>query len=557
MKKPLLLLSLLTITLAFNAQITVSKSSVATSLNPSLLGLNGRSTEGPSWTDNNFLSMVAEMNPAYVRYPAGTQGNEWNWKTGTFIPGYGNSPYTFTIPMLINGLPAGSKIIYMANIVLPTAQTGITFSTTTDAVLSTDATLTAKITDILDALNEFNKNGHVPEIVELGNELYFNNTEAGVYAQNPTLYMTHAKKIAAAIKTAYPNCKIILCTTKGGTNSRDAWNNGVFNALAADTSFKNMIWGVVQHHYINDTYGLTDAVTTNATGETLIREGIQYVQESQSDYALVPSYLKLMVTEFGCTKKTADGLWVNGLRTANMTLSFMQLGTKVDNLMWHHITDDPNVLNITNMKLGPSGLAFSLLNEAMDSMTTYHKLLYSNMSATDAYATLYGFHFENDTEESILMVNWGSSTYNATNLSGLFQSSTNVLYARQYWSSSLTTSPVYSGTNVNTVKSTTLSSYNIKPYSITAIRVQKPTSGTNDALMDKLFRISTHNHRLQIQTTDNIQGDVSITDVTGKTCYSGKLTGQTTTVDMQNSILPFGILQIKSEKGLFVRKISF
>lgn len=476
----LLLFSLLTFSLF--SQITISVGTTSYSINPSLLGLNGRSTEGPSWTDATFLSMVADMNPAYVRYPAGTQGNQWNWSTGTFIASLGmNAKEIFYIPMFVNGLPQGAKIIYLVNMVLPTPQTGITFTTTTDAVLSTDATLTAKITDILNALKAFESAGHLPEVCEIGNELYFaNSTEAGVYAGNATFYLQHARAITLAIKNKYPAMKIILCTTKGGTTSRAVWNNTVFNALSTDNQLRAAVYGVVQHHYINDTYGYAGTVTDLTTAKTIIDEGITYVQDVVADYSVVPSSMKLWITEYGATKVSADGMWAAGMRTATMTLSFMLMGVKVDNLLWHHITDDPNILNSTKTKAGPSGMAFMMLAKAMNGCNTYKKLVFSNMSATNVYAGLTGYKFIADGVENIFILNTENTTYSNVNLNGLFGSGT-LQFAKQYWSQTPYVADVTPTTNISVNTSTVLNSYQINPFSMTVISKKLNTENTQIA----------------------------------------------------------------------------
>lgn len=531
-----------------SAQPLVSVGTTTYTLNPSLLGLNGRSTEGPSWTNAPFLSLVQEMNPAYVRYPAGTQGNQWNWKTGTFIASLGLTPKEiFTIPMFVNGLPQGAKIIYMVNMVLPTEQTGITFSTSTDTQLATDATLTAKLTDILNALDEFNKAGQLPDACEIGNELYFSNVYAGVYANNPAFYMQHAKIIALAIKNKYPAMKIILCTTKGGTTSRDNWNTTVFNAINADVQLKAAVYGVVQHHYINDTYGNVNAVTDNVMAKTIIDEGITYVAESAADYSTVPSTLKLWVTEYGATKITADGMWCSGLRTATLTLSFMKMGPKVDNLLWHHITDDPNVLTTTKTKLGPAGIAFSLLSKAMNGCSSYKKLVFSNMLATNDYAGLTGYKFMANGVENILILNTENISYSGVNLASLTGNGT-LQFAKQYWSSTPYLPDVSTTVNISVNTSTNLSSYVINPFSITVFSKQINTSNSYNTL-----NVSTRIYPNPVKDILNIEGDanfVNVYDIAGSVIgvkYS-KLSNNKLVLDFSNLKKGIYFVQTHAEK---------
>lgn len=555
MKLKLLLIALPLLTTVLHAQLSIRTESEQIPLNTHLLGLNGRSTEGPSWSSSSFKTLVAEMNPAHVRYPAGTQGNKWNWKTGNFITGHGNSSYTYTIPMLIKGLPQRSKIIYMVNMVLPTPQTGITFETSKDEILKTEETLNAKIADMLNALSEFETNGHLPDAVELGNELYFNNEEAGVYAADPVFYMAHAKIITQAIKQKYPGIKILICTTKGGTKGRDNWNNNVFSILKNDPGFNAMVYAVVQHHYINDKYGYLDPVTDNSIAELIAREGTGYVHEIKSDYNLVPDDLRLWITEFGATKRTSDGMWASGLRAANMILGFMELGPKVDNLIWQHITDNPNVLNTTQMKTGPAGMAIAQLNQAMEDKTSYCKLSFGADGAGDA--NIYGYKFSNNNEESILIVNHGSNEYLRTNLSGLFQG-TEVIYARQYWSTSLINSPVYNGSGyITTQTAKNIYSYNLRPYSVTAFRVRKNTTSIGQPTEAKPFGVypTVTDHFFTVINSSDTKAYGKLYSSTGKMIAEHKINREQT--DISVAALPSGIyfLTIHSPLGNFSHKL--
>jgi len=531
-----------------SAQPTVSVGTTSYTINPKLLGLNGRSTEGPSWTDNTFLSLVNEMNPGYVRYPAGTQGNQWNWKTGTFIALLGmNAQEIFTIPMFVNGLPQGTKIIYMVNMVLPTEQTGLTFTTTTDAHLATDATLTAKIVDILNALAAFETAGHLPEVCELGNELYFTNVHAGVYANNPTFYLQHAKSIALAIKNKYPSIQIILCTTKGGTTSRDLWNNTVFTKLSTDSELNAAVYGLVQHHYINETYGNMVAVTNVETAKIMIDEGISYVQDLSSDYAVVPSGKKLWITEYGATKPSADGMWAAGVRAALMSLSFMNLGPKVDNLMWHHITDDPNILNSAKNKLGPVGIAFAQLSKAMNGCSSYKKLVFSNMSASNAYAGLIGYKFFAKGVENILILNTENTTYTGLNLSGLTSAGT-WNFAKQFWSATPYNTDVSTSSNISVNISTNLSSYQLNPFSISVFSKSLNSANVENRGIDavKVFPTIFDN---EISIESDINTVFSVSDISGRLVATAKLNAGV--YKLNTSIYLSGIYFVKIREKVF------
>ena len=162
--------------------------------------------------------------------------------------------------MFVSGLPEETSIIYVVNMARPTPNTGIHFEASVE-ILKSEATLQLKINDMLAALQEFENAGKFPEAIELGNEFYFTSEHASIYASNPELYIAHCKEICSQVKELYPDLKILLITTKGGTTLRDLWNNTIFNAFADDLEFKSNIHAVVQHHYISDNYGDLAEVT--------------------------------------------------------------------------------------------------------------------------------------------------------------------------------------------------------------------------------------------------------------------------------------------------------
>ena len=341
--KPLLVgLILLAGVNILGAQTVVSLVGEGRDISPVIFGFNGRSTEGPSWSDDTFLSIVDSMYPGSVRYPAGTQANYWDWRYGTFIEGSGKTAsYIFTIGDFAKGLPAETNIIYVVNMARPTPATGISLNAPAD-VLESISTLQLKILDILEAIAEFESHGRLPDAVEFGNEFYFDNEHGAIYAANPHLYLQHSKILATAIKSEYPSIKILLCTSKGGTSGRDYWNNSVFTALATDSELIPLIHGVVQHHYINSNYGDPTIVTDLETSERAIAEGFIYTGEIVPDYEMVPDGFRLWITEYGATKENAESTWASGLRAGAMTMGMLDLGENLEMLNFSPITNHPD-----------------------------------------------------------------------------------------------------------------------------------------------------------------------------------------------------------------------
>lgn len=358
---------------AAGAQDKVGLASEARPIPKYLFGMNGRSTEGPSWDNQEFLNLVRRLAPRIIRYPGGTLSNYWDWRTGTFIQGVGKkSAYPYTIPMVVQGLPPQTAIVYVMNMVRPTPATGYSWDNTSTSL----EVLNKKIDDALAALQAFKAAGKLPVAVELGNELYFNNDEAGIYANKPKLYVEHAKIISQRIKEAFPEIGIILCTTKYGLPPRDAWNEAVLEALASDPDFRGRVQGIVQHHYLNEKYGGQETITDDASAIQAIAEGYQYTLDVRDSYDKVPEGLELWLTEYGIdrAKANANDTWAAGLRALAETFGWIDLGPKIANLSYHHLTYNPDMIDVSAMKQGPIGMTLGFLNTSARNMTQMQKL---------------------------------------------------------------------------------------------------------------------------------------------------------------------------------------
>ncbi len=537
-------------------QISLKKTEPARNLSPTLIGYNGRSTEGPSWENTAFLSMVENLNPGMVRYPAGTQANYWDWRTGAFIEGSGKtSSYTFTIPMLVEGLPQESDIIYVMNMARPTPATGISLDASA-SVLKSDATLQKKIEDMLAALSEFENSGRLPEAVELGNEFYFSNEHAAIYAANPDLYLQHSKTICKAIKAVYPGLKILLITTKGGTSGRDSWNEAVFSTLAVDSEFSEMVAGVVQHHYINENYGDPTTVSDLQTAKIAMAEGFHYTRESLSDYNLVPQDQKLWITEYGATKPNADGTWASGLRAVAMTMGWIELGEKIQQLCYHHITNDPDVINKDKMKLGPAGMTLGLLGAASREKTQVQGVDFSNNPAIgSSVETLHGFLFKNESEESLFLLNLGEEGHIGIDIEGILDYDSN-REIMQYWSEQPYQSSVYRGKGVNEESKKVATTVDLKPFSVSLITASQIT-GFNESQHQKGIKI----YPTVIETFFTVElpsgiheANISIIDISGRVCYQ-KQVNESATQHSPKLIPGWYLVNVTGGTGSFTGRV--
>ncbi|MCK5907091.1 MAG: hypothetical protein KAG37_05835, partial [Flavobacteriales bacterium] len=323
------------------------------------------------------------MNPDVVRYPGGTQANYWDWRVGKFIDNTDKNWGTkevLKIPEFIDFIPSRTKVIYVVNMARPTPATGVDVNSS-EQILKSDATLDKMIIDMKAAITKFVSEGVTPYAIELGNEYYFGNEEGGIYhiiegsnnsyyagrdaitgtgiehsggsktqnkkdatVTNAKFYLQNCEKIVSEISQVHPNMKFALVSTKRGTgnSSREYWNNTIYDELEKSDIYPNLytkITALTQHHYVDDNYGNQTVVTDIATAKVAISEGVSYPVDRTLDYEQAPSKFKIWFTEYGATKKNAETMWTTGMRSAALSLSWIDRGDKVGQLDYHYITD--------------------------------------------------------------------------------------------------------------------------------------------------------------------------------------------------------------------------
>ncbi len=563
-----------------NAQISTSLSAVRDKTDLDI-GFNRRSDNGTWWTDDTFIDKVAEMNPDVLRYPGGTQANFWDWSTGKFLDNI-DKPWrnreVLKIPEFINALPERTKIIYVVNLARPTPATGVSV-TATEAILKSTATLNAKIRDMLEAIAKFKAKGKLPYAIELGNEFFFGNEEGGIFhiteendgwhsgwdtandksfvsidkkeatVINAKFYLGQCKTVVTAINDVYPNIKFALVTTKrgNGNSTRERWNNTIFNELENNPDYTDLqkhIYAVTQHHYLSTNYGDQTVISDNTTAKVAIAEGIQYPEEKQADYEMVPDDYKIWYTEFGASKDNAMETWATGLRYGALMISWMNMGDKVGQLDYHYVTKNDVIKIGSPMKLAPIGIAAKLLSLTSVNMTEMQEITFNNnpISVTGV-KSLYGYKFKSNEKETLFIINISDADFSQVETSGLF--TYNGQYNRtQYHSNTPYVSGVYEGhsniiSNTSNVNATT---FNANKFSITTIEVANSVLAIDANSIDKLAVFPNPVKDFLTINTMNEINKITIYNSTGAQVYS-----------KENPINPINLSSFSS--GIYILKI--
>ncbi len=587
------------VVLVFLAVNLVNAQTVTTSLDATVrdvsdvdFGFNRRSDQGAWWTDNSFINLVSEMNPDVVRYPGGTQANYWDWSEGKFLENTDktwNNKEVLKIPEFVSALPSRTKIVYVVNMARPTPNTGVSVNAP-EATLKSDVTLNLKIADMILALDKFVTEGKEPYAVELGNEFYFGNEESGIFHIeeiggffysgwddannqpyqsaskkdatdiNALFYLEQAKEIVSQIKVAYPNMKFALTTSKGGNgnSARERWNNTIFDNLENNSNFttlKNNIYAVTQHHYLNDSYGIQTLISDAASAKVAIAEGIQYPIDKQADYDMVPNDFKIWYTEYGEVKGIAEETWADAVRYAALTYSWLTRGDKVNQLDFHHISDNTVVKVESPMRLAPVGLAIKQFMLAVAEMNDMQQINFvTNTVSVNGVLSLYGYKFKNTKKETLLILNLNENNITDVKFDNLF-TYTGTPTMTQYRSNSPWVSGIAEGdTNIILNNDNITTTFNARKFSITVIEVENETLNIDEvALNTVVIYPNPFQNKLTIQSKSQLKS-VSVFRINGSRVFNIENISSSI-IDL--SVLNPGmyIIKVETDKSLEFKKL--
>ena len=574
-----------------NSQISTSFDNEKRDITSLSIGFNRRSDVGTWWSNTTFKDLLKEINPDVVRYPAGTQANYWNWKTGQFLENtdksWGNKEIV-TIPTFLNALPFRTKVVYVVNMARPTPATGIDVNAS-EQVLKSDATLNLKIADMIDAIDTFVSQGKEPYAIELGNEFYFGNEEGGIFhieeingkyysgwdatynkpyessdkkqatVFNAKFYLDQCKVIVEKISAAYPDIKFALTTTKEEANAqiRERWNTTIFNELTTNAkyaSLKSKICAVTQHHYLNQNYGIQTKIKDVDSAKKAIVEGIQYPIDKKSDYNLVPNNYKIWYTEYGEVKGIAEETWADALRYAALTYSWITLGEKVEHLHFHYITDNTVIKEGNPLNLAPVGIASKLFLQASAEMQYMQKINFgNNVIAADNINSIHGLKFSNDKKETLIILNLGSNnrTIKFDNLIDYTGKPTLTQYrSLEPWITPVALGDANIKFNNEDISETVVA----RKFSISVIEVPKETLSNHEV---KLTKVSVFpnpvENKLNFSTKSNIKS-VDVFNLRGSLISTFKKISDNS-IDLNNLKTGIYILKIATDKGTEFKKI--
>jgi hypothetical protein len=234
-----------------------------TSLNPGFSGFNTTADNAVEYYDTNFQKIVTTLSPGWLRYPAGTESDAFDWMTGemvqAWVDGLAADP---TLQSACAGTLtniAGKGGARFSDFAAMAANVG-------GAKIVVDVNAFTDTTNSAGAFAQYALTNHIQVAAwELCNEAYLLTGPGNLFTDG-TDYAAKMKPFRDAIKTADSNAVVALFFSDPG-HPNTAWDN----ALAGYTP---QYWdAVTYHHYIspdnltnfNDLMALANGVLVSNT----------------------------------------------------------------------------------------------------------------------------------------------------------------------------------------------------------------------------------------------------------------------------------------------------
>ena len=439
-------------------------------LSPVAFGYNTQSLRGPGWDRQPFLDRIAELNPGNFRYPGGTVGNYWDWKTGYLndvgkkyrvMGNLGERPYPYQledVKKVYDRSCGTTEPIYMLNM------------------------LTSTYEYQLAMLQHAQKIGLPVRYIELGNEFYMDDHPKTYNYLNhyPNIkdYADTCRIWVNKLRKEFPQARIamIAINNPSGWTGANRERSREWNRVLMENMTGFDVDAVTVHNYVKN--GFEDQTPEDMISQTVHRAKLDDINRG------IPHKYPLWVTEYNffTQDNKLPGLWVTGL--SNVVLTAQMLSTSgVELLCFHNLTssDISAVIYDRDTKiaggaiakkyaLSASGQGLKVFVQAQKGAKAVHRLTFSNNPVCKSrfrdYNALYGYLFTGAGDKA-LVVNFSDKPVTIA-LKGLgFIAKT----AEHTWAESLHT-PIIDDHSV--LKQTTLLSGQkqivLKPYSVTLIK---------------------------------------------------------------------------------------
>ena len=522
------------------------------------VGYNSNALTMPSINNQSFVDSVRKLEVPVFRYPGGTNSQYWDWQNGKSLPPSAwvnnggtlqNYAYIGTTPMVplplaefkrfIDSL--GAKPLYVLNV------------------------LSRNLSDQMNMLRAAQNIGLEVELVELGNEMYFQDADfitrfptAGAYAREMNIWTD-------SIKAQFPNSKIaVIGTTEMPTmqngNPMPAriryWNDSIF-------TFYNYNDAITLHNYFrhNNTAQTPNATQVLSSAFSEWQIGKQYSVDS------INNGMDIWFTEYNMNDDLDNyrvaTSWLHGLFSSLIHLQLLE-NSKIGMIINHQITGAAPFASLASYtsfgdtlsnRHTAEGNAMRILHKTYKNMDFADKLTFSNNPAiafkSFNYPSLIGWTFFNSNKKNIIVLNVSNSafTFNASTFTnGSFDYET--ITSNNITQTNVTTSNLLISKGIAT-------NINIPAYSLTLLEENLLPSINQTQPNNALFNIYPNpvNTSVTIELKENFPSEIYIFNLQGQSILKKHISENITLLDINN--LPSGIyfIQTRQKNIITTRKL--
>ena len=352
LRRFLILLTMVQTTFAFILPVTAAQSEpdkpvtatifTTRSLDQSYFGYNAPLTlANMTWTPSVSMAARAYF-PTLLRYPGGTLGQYWDWRTGGVMT---SNPGTYAADE--NNQKVSLRDFLATGIGYTGAQPIIVLNM-----------LTSTLKSQLELLRSCRQLGHEIKYAELGNEFYYSPFRYKFATASD--YAEEAERWAKAIKQEFPQIKL------GVVTAQNEWGPGSWNStVAAGVPHADAL---IQHIYPST--GIKDAKISSSNIDAYFASAISTIDGIFTDInSLMSTQKEIWITEFnvydwatGTGSSEEKESWAHGLFVGEMA-ERMCANPRVTHAIVHELISSSSHDSILSKSLQPSatGLVFQLI----------------------------------------------------------------------------------------------------------------------------------------------------------------------------------------------------
>lgn len=431
MKKIIITILTICLTQSIYGQTTIVSASNLTRSTPKIGHMLNYLTK-PAWTNQSFIDSVIKLNLEIIRYPGGTESQYFDWQTGRSVS---------TSLWTNNTLFSHGYIGTAPHVSYPLTELLYFYQQTNIKPIFCLNLLTKTLSNQIQMLQTASSLGIPVEYIELGNELYFTDTDFINKYPNPIDYVLDVKNNwIPQISALFPNAKIAVIGSYDGVS--DLNGNSVQSRITTwnSTLFANNVASnaITFHYYIPpNTTILSNPNITQALAAPFRHWPTLKVNTVDN----VTNGMECWITEYNLndgnqTNYAIASSWVHGLYTASL-FSLMLEESKIKMLLNHQIAGSPAFASLASYtpfgdtltnRLTAEGNAMRLIHKAVKGNTTATKLNFSNNTNitvnTTSYPSLIGWLFDNGISKELFILNLSNSNY-SLDLTSIFNGTYN------------------------------------------------------------------------------------------------------------------------------------